>query len=136
MFIVYPVIFTATNDEKNTYLVEIPDINGMTEGYGLEDAIRMAKDYIGGYYLDTNEILPASDISEIDVSKGKFADVGKTFASLVDIDLLAYRRANNMKTVRRNVSLPSWLNKAAEDAGLNVSKVLQEALIDKLQIEQ
>ena len=41
-----------------------------------------------------------------------------------------------MKTVRRNVSLPSWLNKEAEDAGLNVSKALQEVLIDKLQIEQ
>ena len=78
----------------------------------------MAKDYIGCYYLDKddNDIIPASDISKIDVSKGEFADAGKSFVSLVDLDLVAYRRANNNKTVRRNVSLPSWLNKAAEDA--------------------
>ena len=34
MTMVYPVIITQTNDEKNTCLVEIPDLNGMTEGYG------------------------------------------------------------------------------------------------------
>ena len=37
MFIVYPVIFTATNDEKNTYLVEIPDINGIWFGRCYKD---------------------------------------------------------------------------------------------------
>ena len=96
----------------------------------------MAKDYIGCFYFDRNDIVPASDITEVEVSKGRFVNVGKTFVSLVDIDLLAYRRAHNSKTVRRNVSLPSWLNQAAEETGVNVSKVLQEALIDKMQIEQ
>ena len=38
------------------------------------------------------------------------------------------------KPVRRNVSLPSWLNHAADVAGINVSKVLQEALINVLGI--
>lgn len=35
------------------------------------------------------------------------------------------------KMVRRNVTLPNWLNFAAEREGINVSKVLQEALIEK-----
>ena len=47
MTVIFPVIFTQTGDKKNTVLVEIPDINGMTEGYGMADAIRMARDYIG-----------------------------------------------------------------------------------------
>ena len=52
--------------------------------------------------------------------------------SLVDVDLFAYRRSIEKKTVRRNVSLPAWLNNAAEDAGLNVSAVLQLALKQQL----
>ena len=38
MGVAYPVIFTATKDEKDTYLVYIPDIDGMTEGHGLFEA--------------------------------------------------------------------------------------------------
>lgn len=32
------------------------------------------------------------------------------------------------------MSLPSWLNEAAEAAGVNVSGILQEALIKKLHL--
>lgn len=38
------------------------------------------------------------------------------------------------KTVRRNVALPSWLNYEAEHAGINVSRVLQEALMNVLDV--
>ena len=59
MSIIYPVVFTATHDEKNTYLVYIPDFNGMTEGYGLKDAVNMARDYIGFTLYDkTDEQIP------------------------------------------------------------------------------
>ena len=40
----------------------------------------------------------------------------------------------NKKAVRRNVSIPEWLNKAADEAHINVSRVLQEALKEKLGI--
>ena len=36
------------------------------------------------------------------------------------------------KMVRKNVTIPSWLNKAAEREKINVSKVLQEALMEKV----
>ena len=38
--------------------------------------------------------------------------------------------------VRRNVTLPNWLNQEAEKAHLNVSKVLQEALKVKLGVDR
>ena len=38
----------------------------------------------------------------------------------------------HFKTVRRNVTLPSWIDYAAEKAKVNVSKILQEALIKEL----
>lgn len=46
------------------------------------------------------------------------------------------RRKIDVKTVRRNVTLPNWLNREAEEAHINVSKVLQEALIAKLGVNK
>ncbi|MFQ9115683.1 hypothetical protein [Eubacterium sp.] len=40
------------------------------------------------------------------------------------------------KTVRRNVTIPNWLNQEAEKAHLNVSKVLQEALMSRLGVSR
>ena len=63
MTIAYPVIFTQTKDEKGTYLVYIPDMDGATEGYGIADAIHMARDYIGSllYNKDPETIPRPSD---------------------------------------------------------------------------
>lgn len=55
---------------------------------------------------------------------------------MVDVDLIAYRRMMDNKTVRRNVTLPNWLNQEAEMAHINVSKVLQEALMAKLGVSR
>ena len=44
---VYPVIFTQLNDEKNTVLIEVPDLEILTEGFGMADAMDMARDAIG-----------------------------------------------------------------------------------------
>lgn len=136
MTAIYPVIFTETHDEKNTFLIEIPDLNGFTQGYGLKEAYEMARDYIGAYFLEAeNKAIPeASPISEIKAEDGEFKDEGESFVSLVDIDLDAYRVKVDTKPVRRNVSIPNWLNQAANDAHLNVSRILQDALIEKLEM--
>ena len=47
----------------------------------------------------------------------------------VDVDLVEYRRKIDTKVVRKNVSLPSWLNYEADKAGINVSRVLQRYLL-------
>ena len=54
--------------------------------------------------------------------------------TLVDIDFSAYRRANDLRTIRKNVTLPSWLNDLAEKEGVNFSQVLQEGLKARLQV--
>lgn len=86
---------------------------------------------------DMKEDIPVpSDVSVLDLSKGTFAEEGETIVSLVDIDSSEYRRKIDTKTVRRNVALPSWLNYEAEHAGINVSRVLQEALMGVLNINR
>lgn len=134
MIAVYPVILTRTHDDNDTYLIEIPDLNGMTEGHGLANAIHMARDFIGCYCYDKeNADIPASSsLNEIDVSKGVFFEDGDSDITLVDVDIDAYRKKMEHRSVRRNVSIPFWLNEAAEEHHLNVSKVLQEALKQKL----
>ncbi len=137
---VYPVIFTPMNDKKDTVLIEVPDWKILTEGYGMADAVEMARDAIGlkGInYEDKEKKFPeASSINEIDTSKGTFAEDGECYVSFVDIDFTEYRRKVDNKTVRRNVTLPNWLNQEAEKAHINVSRVLQEALMLKLNVSR
>ena len=66
------------------------------------------------------------------LTNGTFAEDGKGIVSLVDVDLTEYRRAIDNKMVRRNVTLPNWLNREAEEAHINVSGVLREALMSVL----
>lgn len=136
MTVIYPVIFTETNDKDNVVLVEIPDIQGMTEGYGLSDAIGMAKEYIGNALCmkPDSEFPKPSRIGDIDISKGNFADEGTSFVSLVDVDIEAYRRFERSKNVRRNITLPEWLDEMAAKARINVSAIAQKALKKELGI--
>ena len=136
----YPVLLTKMKDTKNTVLIEVPDLNIQTEGYGIADAIEMARDAIG------LEIITREDegivfqkplpIGKVDKNRGTFSGEGETCVTYVDVDFDEYRKKVDMRTVRRNVTLPNWLNRAADKAGLNVSKVLQDALMSVLQTTQ
>ena len=134
MILAYPVIFTKTGDKKDTYLVYIPDLDGATEGYGIADAIQMAREYIGCalYSREEKDYPKPCSISEVDIKKGEFYDAGESIVSIVDVDIEEFRKKLDNKPVRRNVSLPNWLNKKANEEHINVSRVLQEALMDRL----
>ena len=136
----YPVIFTEV---ETNILIEVPDLKIYTEANEegapkgtMAEAIMMARDAIGLACMnaeDNGEKIPmASSVEEIDISKGVFCGAGKSILSLVDVDLVIYRRKIDNKMVRRNVTLPNWLNLEAEKAQINVSKVLQEALMTRL----
>lgn len=133
----YPVFFTKT---ENAILVQVPDFDIVTEGNDIRDAILMARDAIELCCIcmeDENKDIPKpSDINVLRPINGTFATEGETFISLVDIDSAEYRRKIDTRTVRRNVALPSWLNYEAEKAQINVSRVLQEALISTLGLQR
>lgn len=135
---VYPAIFTVLED---ACLVEIPDMQVLTEAKDLEDAFSMARDAIGvkGIAMeDDGEELPrASKLTDINPAEGAFAEEGgETYVLLVDVDFDIYRKKHDQKMVRRNVTLPMWLNYEADLAGVNVSGILQEALIKKLDLRR
>lgn len=124
----YPVIFTDTG---KGYVASVPDMEIDTQGDTLADAIAMARDAIGIMGIDMEDDgkqLPApSDLAAVRHDAGEIV-------SMVDIDFDAYRRANDRRTVRTNVSLPSWLKVKAEEAGVNFSAVLQSALKQELNL--
>ena len=120
--------------------MEVPDLEILTEGTDMSDAMEMARDAIELKCVsmedDGTEIPLPSEINDLDVNNGIFAEEGATVISFVDIDSGEYRRKIDTKTVRKNVTIPSWLNYEAEHAGINVSRVLQEALMNVLNVQR
>lgn len=136
---VYPVLFTQ---EKDAVLIEVPDLEILTQGQGkdMNDAVEMARDAICLKCVDLEDdgkkIPPSTAMQKINVANGTFSADGPTFVSLVDIDTAPYRRMIDNKSVRRTVTLPNWLDCAAEKAKINVSKLLQDALTKELGISR
>ena len=94
--------------------------------------MEMARDAIGllGITMeDEHREIPAPSRMQDVTEANKESTV-----TLVDIDFTEYRRMNDTRTVRRNVSLPNWLNVKAEESGLNVSAILQKALKAELNL--
>ena len=141
---VYPTFIVDTNDgSEHPFLVCVPDMEIFTEGDTFADAIEMARDAIGlaGISMeDDNKTLPQPSDQENAIALVKkdteIMDFSKGILTYVDVDFAEYRRKIDTKTVRRNVALPSWLNYEAEHAGINVSRVLQEALINVLGVKR
>ena len=135
---VYPAFIA---EHEKIFLVYVPDMDIYTEGTSLADAIEMARDAIGLKGIDLEDDgmeLPFPSTQEEAVSKAKedteIFDYSAGLLTYVDVDFSEYRRRHENKTVRRNVTLPNWLNIEAEKAHINVSKVLQEALKEKLHV--
>lgn len=126
----YPIILSQG---KDYIVVSIPDFNINTQGKDIPEAIEMARDAIGIMGIDMEdekEALPTpSDLSAIKSD-------AKDIITLVDVDFAEYRRKNDMRTVKKNCTIPSWLNFEAEKAGVNFSALLQSALKKELHIAE
>ena len=128
---VYPAYFYKENDGQ--YSVIFPDFGCATCGSSIEEAYFMAEDCLGGLiitYQDENEILPIPS----DITKIKADEYENGFVSLVSVDVIEYRKKINNRAVKKNLTIPSWLNDIAEKENINFSKILQDALRDKLQV--
>lgn len=136
MFITYPEIFYKNKDNEG-YTVVFPDLEyGATEGRNESEGVQMAQDYIRSWlyedYLENNTLPKSSSIEEITIEDDEFSDMSKTFVSLVGMDIADYVRKNETKIVRKNVSIPSYLNELTKKRNLNFSQILQEALLAEL----
>ena len=119
--IFYPAIF---HPEEIGYSVSIPDIEGcFTQGETMDEAITMAQDAIG-LMLEDQKVCPKPSLpSALTVDPGDFV-------AMVPFDMTEYKK--KFKPVKKTLSIPGWLNDAAEAAHINFSGVLQEGLKSEL----
>lgn len=124
----YPVIITK---DKDFFVASIPDFETGTQGESLAEAIEMARDAIGmcGCYMqDEKKDIP------IPADIGNVTKESSDILTLVDVDFDEYRKKHEMRTVRKNVTIPSWLNEEAESANINFSALLQKAIKAELHL--
>lgn len=126
---VYPVVLAPG---KSFVVAYIPDFNINTQGADYAEAIEMARDAMGLMGIDMEdekEALPEpSALSSVKPASEE------AVVTLVDVDFGEYRRRNDMRAVKKNCTIPSWLNFEAEKAGLNFSAILQMGLKKELGI--
>ena len=127
MYKAYPAIFHA---EDGGFWVEFPDLPGcVTEGDSIAEAVAEASSALGGFLCSrmarSLELPAPSDLRAI-------ATEGDDFASIVIADPLAFQKRT--KAVKKTLTIPEWLNEAAEARHINFSAVLQQALINQLQL--
>ncbi len=125
MKLVYPAVFRPC-EEKEGYTVTVPDLPGcVTEGKTLADAILMAEDAASGWVLDEledgNTAPAASDLQTVPITAGEFVN-------LLVLDIDAYAEKYGSKSIRKNLTIPAWLNTFAEQRQVNFSQVLTDAL--------
>ena len=127
----YTAVFTP--EKKGMFSVNFPDLQGcFTSGKDMADAVYMAQDVLCLTLYDLeqdNKPIPkASSPRDIHIKDGEFT-------SVVAVDTEFYRHFYENKSVKKTLSIPSWLNERAESANINFSGVLQEALKERLHIQ-
>lgn len=140
MLSVYPACFFR---EENSYAVVFPDLNGLsTCGDTLDSALTAAVDCLAGYLYTSKkegeEVPVPSVMTDINISllAGELeVTVEGAFINMVSVDVDAYAKKHFEKSVKKTLTIPAWLNKAAVERNLNFSRILQEALIEKIQNE-
>lgn len=124
--LLYPAIFKHGDTAITVTFPDIPE--AITQGKDLNEAYQMAIEVLGFALEDYQEYPQASPTSQVQ------ADNPDADVALISIDMNAYLRKYHSKKVRKNVTIPEWLNNLAEEKKLNFSQVLTEALESKLQV--
>lgn len=125
MKLLYPAIFTPA--DEGGYTVMFPDLPGcITEGDNLIEAIDMAGDAASGWILgeiEAGNTYPAASFgNNVIVPKG-------SLLNLIVLDMDAYSEKYGTRAVRRNITIPAWLDTYVQKNNLSLSRIVQENLL-------
>lgn len=124
-------LYTAIiSPDAGRFIARVPDLPGcVTSGRSVEEAIDMATNSASGWLVVAEDegipINPPTPQADVRHEQGDIL-------TLIRIDTIKYRAATDNRAVRKNVSLPAWLAKLADQNGVNCSQVLQEGLLARL----
>lgn len=121
----YAALFTETEDHR--FFVEFPDLPGcFSQGDSLEEALYNAQEGIAIYYAEKNGELPPPS---------SFASIQKVNPGAI-VQMVAINVEKNivkpLRTVKKTLTIPEWLNTLSEKYHVNFSQILRTALIDYL----
>ena len=134
MLTLYPAIFYR--DKDDSFSVVFPDLNHLaTDGENLEEAMEMAIDCLAGYVYSAKqdgESLPEpTPVEKVDIHCEDDEDdtYESAFINLVAVDVEDYAAKHFEKPVKKTLTVPEALNKAAVELGINFSVALKNRLI-------
>jgi len=119
---VYPAVFKSNDD--GSYTILFPDLPGcISEGKSLANAMYMAQSGLKQWieYLNDKKLAigKASAIEDIHTEAGEFT-------------CYIYADVKEGRAVKRTVSIPKELDEKSIELGLSLSRILQDALNDKI----
>ncbi len=124
----YPAYFRRV--ESGGYSVDFPDLPGcVSAGDNLEEALAMAREalslHLYGMAEDGQAIPASSDPTTIPAEQGTFVAPVEGRPEIVGDEI-------RNRSVKKTLTIPYWLNEAAEAQRVNFSQVLQEALRERI----
>jgi len=127
---IYPAIIKKLGDKD--YNIRFKDFENIIScGESIDEAYNMTEDALKlemfDLYSDKLEIPSATDITDIEVESDETL-------ILIKVNMKNILKEYNNKAIKKTLSIPSWLNKLAEEKKVNFSQVLQDALKNMLDI--
>ena len=121
---VYPAIFHPNED--GSFSITFPDLPGcISEGKSLGNAMYMAQSALTQwmeYLVDKRQTIPsASNFNSLETAQGEFVN-------------LVRAEVKDGRAVKRTVSIPKWMDDKVIESGLSLSRVLQDALKERLHV--
>lgn len=124
----YPIVLSQ--DPDGYYLAEARDLPGVVVGgASLAEVLQAASDACAMWLADAekhHETIPAaSDPAALSIP-------ANAMAALVLADTDEYRRRNESYAVKKTLTIPAWMAYEADQQGIGLSQVLQDALRERL----
>ena len=121
-------------EENGGYSVSFPDLPGcLTCGDDMSEALYMAKDALDGWMIgvenDNEPVVKSSEPGEIERPKDGLLIPIESDTNLARIKF-------GQKSVKKTLTIPSWLNEIGERHQVNFSRLLQDALVSYLNVDR
>lgn len=131
--VLYPAIFHKANLDEKGYWVEFPDLPGcFSQGDTFEQAYQFAQEALGLYLDDKANLDTIHTPSLVESMQNDFPN---ETIMLIAYDSLEYAKKYKNRAIKKTLSIPEWLNDEATKKGINFSQALQEALLNKLNLQ-
>ncbi|MEG2286185.1 MAG: type II toxin-antitoxin system HicB family antitoxin [Eubacterium sp.] len=125
----FPAVFDYADDGISIFFPDLPGCLSCANTD--EEALSMAKDALCGYLLCSEDF---GDITPEPTPLNQVVTEENQRSALISVNLALHRDAFRKQSIKKTLTIPRWLNEAANNEGLNFSQVLQEALVEKLKV--